>query len=174
MPPEVYLIPKSACLVMMVSAMEAYPKECMGVVLSSRRGFVLSAIPYQLARRRPMSVSSESCLRLERLFSRGCVRKMCDYHSHIYAREGPSWEVEPSDDDLIGTGVGGLEMIVGVRRVRSSANWIRNSGKGVLAALGTFRFKVALFEKLSVALLYDKIGLRVFQCYAVRARGDAT
>jgi len=142
---------------MLVASLEAFPKECLGIVVT--KGKNMYAFPFQLSRRYPSSVLSLSQRKFERLFA-GHLRKLCDFHSHVYVGRWPGyWNLEPSGDDLLTVPNGGLEMIVGVRKVRCSAHWLRKSGKSLLAALGTYRFKISLFSKDRRA--YNDVELRI-------------
>lgn len=147
-------VTRAACLAIVASAAEVYPKECMGSICSlerpSKQGKLLAAFPYQIARRRVEEVSSySSWLFLEMLSKGGPWIKIGDYHSHTYQKREKVDFLSPSEEDLNNMRVGSLEVIVRVKQTARLYNSWKGSGKGgIRIAWGRFRFLIKAFVRM--------------------------
>jgi proteasome lid subunit RPN8/RPN11 len=144
---------------MVMSASESFPKECMGCVCVNRGGSrVVSAFPYQYAKRYNQSVTSSSSGVFDRMLREGPLRKLGDYHSHTFFGGEKAEELEPSPTDL-DMPVGGMEAIVSVRRTNRMSFSIRSSGGRIYGAWRNFRFRIAVFRRTKKS--YDLVALRL-------------
>ena len=126
------------------SAMEVFPKECMGC-LCEHQGRIVLAIPYQTAKRKEEEVESISSSFFETTLD-SQFKKICDYHSHtrVGKREKPGL----SETDTKDLAMGEMEAIVHIRRCRSNKHGIRqNPGGTVSVAWGCFRGLIAAFVR---------------------------
>lgn len=145
-----YLITRAACVAIMASAAEVFPKECMGTVcVRSLTPRILEvAIPYQLARRQLEAVTSNSSSAFDKLFSTGLYDKFGDFHSHPFLSSEELLPLEPSETDLKQLRVGDVEVIVRARRtVRNSDTW-RITSEGISISWGRFRFLISAFRRI--------------------------
>jgi len=153
------LISRPVCLTMVMSASEPFPKECMGCVCMDRGcSRIVSAFPYQYAKRYNQGVTSCSANDFDRMLMKGPVRKLGDYHSHTFFGGEKAYDLEPSPTDL-DMPVGGMEAIVSIRRTNRMAFSIRSSGGRIYGAWRNFRFRIAVFRKTRES--YDKVALRL-------------
>lgn len=146
-------VTRAACLAMIASAVEVFPKECMGSVCALQvptvEGRICGAFPYQLARRSPEEVSSlSSWMFLDLLSEGGPWVKIGDYHSHTYRRCKKIEELLPSGTDLEGMGVGDVEIIVQVCKTKQCRNSWRGVREGIRISWGKYRFLLKGFLRL--------------------------
>lgn len=151
---EVFRLSRSACLTMITSAAEVYPRECMGGLccLDDKPSTVLTAFPWQKAKRKYLEVVSESSWEFSKIMRENkCQWSLLgDYHSHTYRSNEALGELIPSKQDLNSLDVGGVEFIVRIHKKKSNAFWMTEHEDGyVEAALGKFRFMIKAFERLS-------------------------
>lgn len=141
-------ISRSACLAIISSAAEVYPKECMGGIFC-KGNRIVAAFPYQLAKRKSEEVESDSALTFERLFKTGPYFKLGDYHSHPFVANEKLVPLGPSITDLTEISVGAIEVIVQIRRTRNKAVWWRETNAGsVSIAWDRYRFLIGAFKRL--------------------------
>jgi len=124
------------------SAMEVFPKECMGCLCRSKNRLDL-AVPYQTAKRKTEEVESTSSSFFESVLPRLFA---CDYHSHTRMPKGEKPGL--SETDTKDLALGEMEAIVHIRRCRSRKHGIRgNPGGTVSVAWGCFRGLIAAFVR---------------------------
>lgn len=170
MPPQSAAISRAACLAIVASAAEVYPKECMGSVCCNayaKRPKITAAFPYQVARRKLQEVMSDSSTTFDKLFLTGPFAKLGDYHSHPFQGFEKIEPLAPSETDLSELSVGDIEIIVQVRRRRRKGNYWRTTTSGqVSIAWDRYRFLIGGFRKAEGTdedgvPLYKKIRLRL-------------
>jgi len=138
---------------MIVSAVEVYPKECLGVLLGyrawnsidkTRRAIVEQAISYQTAER---SRSSVEVKERHELRCKDMLYKLCslepigDFHSH------PQADTSLSLADKKSMGVGDVEIIVAISKKKRTTPWRYNIVKKELSGVfGDFRFDIAAYS----------------------------
>ena len=141
-------LPRSVGLALISSATEVFPRECMGCICCDGFGRIAAAFPYQLAIRRAQAVSSDSASVFDKLLESGPFLKLGDFHSHTFQANEKIPPLEPSNVDLEELEVGGIEIIVQVRRTRKKRNNWRNSKDGISIAWGRFRFLICAFMRI--------------------------
>jgi hypothetical protein len=161
---KIIAVPHGACWAMAFAAIEVFPKECMGgVSLASRHGAVAVAgfaASYQLARRTPDEVSSNSSD-----FFGGIMDKLADFHSHPHV--GRETEItEPSEMDLKNMLDGDVEIIVSIGRKRSCMKKAMRSRHGTITgSVGRFRLAINAFVRIGEGtgkdIEYGKVMLAV-------------
>jgi hypothetical protein len=144
---------KTAFLSVVLSSIEAYKKECYGLLLgyrTARQWRVEYAIPYQTATRGHSTVAPHS-QRDRRV--RACLPQLCDYeiigtfHSH------PAWGrcralVKPSASDVSTLPPGELDLIIAVNDARAARRWgYRDGGRALAGTVSSFSLKLAAFYK---------------------------
>ena len=142
-------IARPACLSIIASAAEVYPKECMGSVCCpvSDQAHIVAAFPYQIARRKLAEVTSESPDVFDKLFNNGPFIKFGDFHSHPFQAFEEVYPLGPSETDLNDLKNGEIEIIVQVRRTRKNSNYWRNTKVGVSIAWDRYRFFIGAFMR---------------------------
>lgn len=144
---------QSSFLSVVLSSIEAYKKECYGLLLgerTSRQWRVEYALPYQTAARGHSRVIPHG-LRDRRI--RACLPQLCDYeilgtfHSH------PAWGrcralAKPSPPDVSTLLPGELDLIVAVNDTRRFLKWnYRDNGRALVGTVNQFSLKIAGFYK---------------------------
>lgn len=119
---------EQAFISLVVAAVEAYRRECYGVLLGRfhrRRVYIQTAIPYQTARRKPTSVElaearRRTLRRVLRFFPN--YDYLGEFHSHpdFGARPG---NTDLGEYDLVGVRPGECELIIAVRYPRAAMTW---------------------------------------------------
>ncbi len=149
--PETFLLSRSACITMMISAAEVYPRECMGGVCIDKNNpsHVVSAHPWQKARRKYLEVVSESSFVIDKLLSKSQWHLCADYHSHTYRVNEKLDELVPSNQDLRSLEIGGVEFIIRIHKVKRAEYWMMQNADGgfVEGAIGRFRFQIKAFRR---------------------------
>lgn len=139
-------VSREACLVMLASAIETFPKECVGQLFSDGSSFF--AMPFQIAHRTKVSVVSYSSRKISVICGRR-TKKFAEYHSHPF--EG--WELvsppEPSFDDVKGMCVGDIEFIINIYKLDNSRKFVTSSNGEIRAGMGFFRLSIRAFEKIA-------------------------
>jgi proteasome lid subunit RPN8/RPN11 len=147
---------------MVCSAIEVFPKECMGCVLG-KKNVVLSAFPYQNARRKLKEVTSMSSSIFTCLFKNGKIKKIADYHSHTYQHFERSEHCAPSAMDIAQLDVGGVEFIVQIRKRRKKSSYMRCSSGTIHIGWKRFRCSIVAFRRCDgfeeCDILYDRVRL---------------
>ncbi len=150
--PSTFRLSRSACLTMLISAAEVYPRECMGGISCNRSDVsrVVSAHPWQKAKRKYLEVVSESSYEVSKLLSKKSHWTLfCDYHSHTFRTNERLGELEPSSQDLKSLEDGGVEFIVRIHKVKKSDFFMISHRSGwIEASLGKFRFQIKVFQRL--------------------------
>lgn len=152
---ETLCVSKEACLSIVASAAEVFPNECIGILcctsLPGRRGLVNAAFPYQMARRNPDTVSTDSSDFFLAMFNRSLnsrFLKMGDYHSHPFRYPERIEPLLPSEYDLESLVVGAIEIIVRVRRVKKNRNSWKSDRGSIKISWGKFRFLIKAFVRM--------------------------
>ena len=145
-----YILTRAACVAIVASAAEVYPKECMGTIYveSKSKNLIIGAIPYQLAKRKDAEVTSNSATGFERFFSLGEYVKLGDYHSHTFQFFEQLLPLEPSETDLEQLKEGDIEVIVRAKRTNKKSYSWRVKEDGINISWGRFRFLISVFERL--------------------------
>jgi len=135
----------------------------MGCVLV-KKNVVLSAFPYQNARRKLKEVSSMSSSIFSYLFKNGKIKKIGDYHSHTYQHFERQERCAPSVMDIAQLDIGGVEFIVQIRRKRKKCSYIRCGSGSIHIGRKQFRCSIAAFRRCGGfeecdILLYEKVKL---------------
>jgi hypothetical protein len=121
-------IDEPAFISVVVSAIEAYRRECYGVLLGSvrlGRAYVRTAIAYQTARRTPTSVNLAEARR------RTLRQALLAFPKHDYLGEfhshpdfgSTAGSTAAGGSDLVGVRRGELELIIAVRYPRNQMPW---------------------------------------------------
>jgi proteasome lid subunit RPN8/RPN11 len=144
---------QTAFLSVVLSSVEAYKKECFGLLLgyrNARQWRVEYALPYQTAARSHSGVAPHG-LRDRRV--RVCLPQLCDYevlgtfHSH------PAWGryralARPSALDIQTHLPGELDLIIAVNDARRSRRWNGcDNGRALAGTVGAYSLKMASFYK---------------------------
>lgn len=169
MPPTLCLsISRSACLSIIASAAEVFPKECMGSICCDlKANCIHTAFPYQVAKRKTEEVQSDSSGVFDKLFKSGPYIKLGDYHSHPYVSTEKMETLRPSPTDLEELDQDTVEVIVQVRRTRRKSNyWRTTKSERVSIAWDRYRFLIAGFMRVEGVddegvPLYKKVGLKM-------------
>lgn len=166
---EFVTLSRTACLVMIASAAEVYPRECMGGLccLTQEPCKIVAAFPWQNAKRKHLEVVSESSWHFERLLGRRSPWTLCyEYHSHPYKPKEKDSELEPSRQDLLNLNIGGTELIIKVRKTKKLDFYMRDQNGFVEAAMGPFRFEIKAFQRTVGEYrrtpLYKTLKIRLF------------
>ncbi len=147
--PRAIRIKRSACLSIIASAAEVFPKECMGCVCYGPKNQIVAAFPYQIARRKDMEVWSNSATYFDKLFKTGLFKKLGDFHSHTFQSFEKVFPLTPSQTDLEQLPIGGIEVIVQIRRTRRKSNkWKTTKGGKITIAWDRYRFLIAAFMRI--------------------------
>jgi proteasome lid subunit RPN8/RPN11 len=142
---------RAACFSIIASAIEVFPKECMGgvCVKTGDRRKVVSAVPYQVAKRSNREIISESSYLFGTLLKQGGFRKLGDYHSHAFRQWDVLTPLEPSGVDLKELPIGGIEIIVSIRRTNKNAFYLKQaSSHAIHFACGRYRCVIGAFQRL--------------------------
>jgi proteasome lid subunit RPN8/RPN11 len=166
---KVVALSRNACLVMIASAAEVYPKECMGGLccLTSNPCRIVAAFPWQNAKRKQLEVISESSWHFAKLLGKNSPWSLCyEYHSHPFKPRERNVFLEPSRQDLLNLDVGGVELIVLVTKKKKVDFYMKCENGVVEAAMGPFRFQIKAFQRLTGQYrktpLYKTLKIRLF------------
>jgi len=141
-------INRSACVSIVAAAVEVFPKECMGCICCNSQGKINAAFSYQIARRKEQQVTSTSAEYFDKLFPSGTFLKLGDFHSHTYQHFEKLDPLEPSPTDLNQLKIGGIEVIIRIKRTRANLNkWQKSNGR-IKIALGRYRCLIAAFMRI--------------------------
>lgn len=136
---------------MVVSAVEVYPKECLGVLLGyrawdsrdkTRRAIVEQAISYQTAERRRSSVEVDERHELrckDMLYKISSLEPIGNFHSH------PRTDPTLSSIDKKNMDVGDVEIVVAVSKKARTTPW-RYDRKVLSGVFGDFRFHIVAYS----------------------------
>lgn len=145
-------IARPACLAIIASSCEVFPKECMGSVccvsMPTRVGNIVAAFPFQKADRMISSVSSYSVNLFEEMTSAGPWITMGGYHSHTQ-RANEIVSCLPSPTDIEELGIGGLEIISRISHDRKQTRnvWKNNASGRISISWGKFQFLIAAYVR---------------------------
>jgi proteasome lid subunit RPN8/RPN11 len=151
---EILRISRPACLALVASACEVFPKECMGTLccleLPNRSGKAMAAFPFQIADRAMSWVDSKSYEFFRKMLSCGPWNILCHYHSHTQRNWREVTICEPSEMDLDTLTEGDLEVIVRVSRIRKTKKnkWVENPSGKLSISWGRFQFLIGGFVRL--------------------------
>ena len=147
-------INRSACVSIVAAAVEVFPKECMGCICCNQQGKINAAFSYQIARRKAQQVTSTSAEYFDKLFPSGSFSKLGDFHSHTYQHFEKLDPLEPSKTDLDQLKIGGIEIIIQIKRTRSNLNKWQKSKDRIKIALGRYRCMIAAFMRIKGIDIY--------------------
>ena len=147
---------RPACLAIVASACEVFPKECMGTLCClkkpSKKGRIVAAFPFQLADRHNYEVESSSYQFFHKMLGKGGPwSAIGSYHSHTTtSKRTYDCPCSPSDTDLENMEIGELEIIVrAVRgRKRHINKWEATSAGSISISWGKFQFLLRGFVRL--------------------------
>lgn len=135
---------------MIVSAVEVYPKECLGVLLGyrawnsldkTRRAIVEQAISYQTAERTGSSVEIEERHELrckDILYKLSASEPIGYFHSH------PKMGPDLSSKDKKSMNFGDIEIVVAISKKKRTTPWKYDIDKKELSGVfGDFRFDIS-------------------------------
>jgi len=138
---------------MVVSAVEVYPKECLGVLLGyrawnsldkTRRAIVEHAISYQSAERgrKSVEVKEKHEFRCKNMLYKLCsLEPIGDFHSH------PESDTELSIADKRSMRVGNIEIVIAISEKRRTTPWrYDNIRKELSGVFGDYRFDIAAYS----------------------------
>ena len=150
LPPARVFLDESAFITLVCAAVEAYRRECYGVLLGCTcrgRAYIHTAYAYQTARRRPKSVELlEGRRRVLRqtLKAFPWYEYIGEFHSHPgYGREHGDTSI--STEDLVGMRVGELELVIAVHRRAYSMAWHYCSNGSLSGAAGGHLIKMRTY-----------------------------
>jgi proteasome lid subunit RPN8/RPN11 len=157
---------RAACLSILASVAEVYPKECVGVAYR-RKGMktICAAFPIQIANRRKASVDCTSPVIFDTFAECGEYERVCDYHSHPYEANYNVGAVQPSKTDIEGLEVGEVEIIVNVQKKRSKKEeWIVKDGS-IHVIHKNYVYEISAFMRIqgstSRGPLYKRVYMRL-------------
>jgi proteasome lid subunit RPN8/RPN11 len=138
---------------MVVSSVEVYPKECLGVLLGyrawhsldkTRRAIIEHAISYQTAERtrNTVEVKEKHELRCKDMLYRLCsLESIGDFHSH------PDTTTSLTPADKKSMEAGNVEIVVATSEKKRTTPWRYNLSKKELSGVfGNYRFDVAAYS----------------------------
>ena len=156
-----------ACLSIVASACEVYPKECLGTLCCKRipkfKGKVVAAFPFQLANRKPYGVESNSYSFFSNMLLKGGPwSTLGSFHSHTCYDEKYNFLCSPSKIDLESMEIGDLEIIIRVmrKRKRNINIWESTSGGNISVSWGKFQFLIRGFVRTEG---YDSNGIPFYK-----------
>lgn len=153
----------STLITMAFSAIEVFPKECMGGMLAKKGKIPLiaAAVPYQIAKRTKESVETESSPKLSNM-GVGHLYKIGDFHSHPFEGKKDAVPLTPSEYDFETTDKGELDLIIRVMRARSNK---RKSlcMKGLSISMSEGRFRILIRAYYRDEKEYKKIKINLIQ-----------
>jgi proteasome lid subunit RPN8/RPN11 len=141
------IVDKLACLTIMASAIEVFPRECIGLAFGTPN-LTLLAIPIQVARRRDESVSTVSELISDTFSNYLGLSRICGYHSHTFKASERETDVTPSKTDMEGIDIGDIEVIVNIRKRRKKREFMKSEDGLIYMSFGGYDLKMAAFERL--------------------------
>lgn len=148
-------IQQTAFLSMVLSSVEVFHHEALGVVLgfAGEDQFVIEyAIPYQTARKglswvapRPRRVA-----RIERILDHHPVNVIGDFHSHTDLGELRAL-CTPSGEDIADMGEGKIHLILALNETKRRSPWIHKSDGRISGTLEGYRITIGAFHLLNGA-----------------------
>jgi proteasome lid subunit RPN8/RPN11 len=144
---------QTAFLSVVLSSVEAYKKECYGLLLghrTARQWRVEYALAYQTATRGHTTVAPHSG-RDRRV--RVCLPQLCDYEVLGVFHSHPAWGrcralARPSAADVRTLLPGELDLIIAVNDARRARRWnYRDNGRALAGTVSAFSLKMAAFYK---------------------------
>lgn len=143
---------EEAFLGLVLSAVEVYKKECLGLLLGYRMkdGFLIEyAIPYQTAERGHAVVDINNKYHRRLRGALGALHKwdlIGDFHSH--PQYGPAkGEVVPSEKDIEDMPENSIFVIVGINDRRKHQYFEENKDGTISGVVGEHHIKLACFYK---------------------------
>lgn len=135
-----------AFLAMLLSSIEVYHHETLGVLLGYRgeNAFVVEyAIPYQTALKGLTWVEPRPrrTQRLERILEKIPVDVIGDYHSHTEMGKSQAL-ARPSGDDVADMEEGRVHLIVAVNSKQKDRKWRHNKNGGISGTLGDYHLDI--------------------------------
>lgn len=155
MAPRVFeaFIYEPAFIHMVVSSVEVYPKECLGVLLGYRawnsvdkirRAIIEQAISFQTAERsrNSVEVKEKHEFRCKDMLYKLCsLESIGDFHSHPDA----STSLSPADKRSMDCG--NVEIVVATSRKKKTTPWRYDTAKKELSGVfGDYRFNIAAYS----------------------------
>lgn len=151
------IIDKVACLGIIASAIEVYPKECMGLIFG-KSNCAKIAIPLQQAKRKEKEVTSDSILFLDKFATFCGYKRICAYHSHPFDSREAKGPVEPSTVDIDGIAAGDIEIITNIRRTRKKSSLFTCSDGNINILFDNYMLEISTFMRAEPEeLTYKKI-----------------
>lgn len=150
---ELLRISRPACLAIIASACEVFPKECMGTICCMeppvKVGKIVAAFPFQKADRKRSEVDSYSFFFFQEMLSSGPWHTLGSFHSHPETKRS-SAQCAPSEFDLRGMDPGDLEIIVRIRHSRKTKKnaWKSTSTGRCSISWGKFQFLIGAFIRM--------------------------
>lgn len=136
---------------MIVSAVEVFPNECLGLLLGyrawnsldkTRRAIVEQAIAYQTAERKrnEAEIGRKPEFRCKDMFYKlYSWEPIGDFHSH------PNAKASLSNGDKKSMEIGDIEIIIGIAKKRRTSYWRYSTSKKELSGVfGDYRFEIAV------------------------------
>lgn len=138
---------------MIVSAVEVYNEECLGVLLGHkswssldkiRRAIVEQAIPYQAAERTRKTVEVEEKYELrckDMIYKLSSLEPLGDFHSH------PQTGTSLTPEDKKSMDVGAIEIVISISKKKRTTHWRYDDyRKELTGVFGDFRFRIAAYS----------------------------
>ena len=155
------IIKERAFWSMILSAIEVYHLETLGLLLGSKNegDFIVEyAIPYQSARKAKTWVSPNErrASRVKKIVHLIPVDVIGDYHSHTKLGDSRALS-HPSGDDIADMDKGKLYIILAVNESKRTVEWHANINGTISGTLGGYHIKINAHEYFNKGKCYKNI-----------------
>lgn len=155
------LIKERAFWSMVLSAIEVYHLETLGVLLGSRNNddFIVEyAIPYQSAKKAKTWVSpnERSTSRIKKIIHLIPIDVIGDYHSHTKLGKNKAL-ARPSGDDIVDMEKENIYIILAVNEIQRTVEWHNNSDGSISGTLGGYHIVIGAHESMDRGVYYKKV-----------------
>jgi len=164
---EAYLNP-AAFLTIISSSVEVFHKETIGYLVGIKgedKFIVEYAIPYQTAESgfAHATVDMKRVERVNEIFSKLAqgLEYIGDFHSHTEFGDSPG-SVIPSNDDLLTSVSGQLNIICAVNKKHRSVNWYEGRRGILIGTIGEYRIEIGGYnvEKAQIGRRYKRVRIK--------------
>jgi proteasome lid subunit RPN8/RPN11 len=154
------LIKERAFWSMVLSAVEVYHLETLGLLLGSRNkdDFIVEyAIPYQTAKKAKTWVSPNErrASRIKKIIHLIPIDVIGDYHSHTKLGEIKAL-ARPSGDDIADMEKDNIYIILAVNEIQRTVEWHKNSDGSISGTLGGYHIVIGAHEYIDRGVYYKK------------------
>lgn len=142
------VIRKNPLITMIASAVEVYPKECLGVLFGRNTQYTFTVehvFTYQTADRTRFSVDIDEKVgtnTINMIQKLTPLKPIGDFHSHTIARTGTKLtSIDKKEENF---NVNEIEIVVAISKKKRNAHW-KNYGKKLSGTLDNFKFDIAAY-----------------------------